>query len=102
MTVTNGKSCNTHIFSKAPGHLNGTESVISREPPSKDDNAQFPTVPFKALSYQVWIIFQGFFLKLWLLHYFSDKGFKGTIVNGVIAIFALRGSLEITLTLSLM
>ena len=37
--------------------VNGTENVISSDPPSRDDNARFTTVPLKALSDQVWIRF---------------------------------------------
>ena len=33
--------------------LKGTVSVISSDPPCKDDNARFSTVPLKALSDQV-------------------------------------------------
>ena len=36
--------------------LKGTVSVISSEPPCKDDIARFITLPLKALSYQIWII----------------------------------------------
>ena len=35
--------------------LKGTVSVISSDPPCKDDNAWFTKVPLKALSDQHWI-----------------------------------------------
>ena len=38
--------------------IKGTVNVISSEPPCKYDDAWFTTVPFKALSDQVWIIYQ--------------------------------------------
>ena len=36
--------------------IKGTASLISSDPPCKDDNARFTTVPLKALSDQVYRI----------------------------------------------
>ena len=41
--------------------INGTISVISSDSPCKDGNAWFKTVPLKAFSDQVWIIYQCFY-----------------------------------------
>ena len=38
--------------------IKGTVNVISSDPPSKDENAQFSTVPLKALSDQISIRYQ--------------------------------------------
>ena len=35
--------------------IKGTVSVISSNPPCKDGNARFTTVPLKALCDQVWV-----------------------------------------------
>ena len=57
------------------GFIKGTECVNSCDSPCKDDNARFTTVPFKALSDQVRIIYQCFcFIELFIFIYgFSVK-----------------------------
>ena len=94
--------------------IKGTVRVISSDPPCKDDNVRFATVPLKALSDQVWIRHQCFsFIKpffssavslwKWSAHFCSksqrrnsqeytlfesDKGFKGYRFNSGIVVFA--------------
>ena len=43
--------------------IKGTVNVISSDPPSKDENAQFSTVPLKALSDQVSIRLEHFYFR---------------------------------------
>ena len=106
-----------------------TVSVISSAPPCKDDNAQFTTVPFKTLFWKKCWRYRCFhqifppllsvrkkcashFLREtaienkqkpkhgYLIHTWSDKAFKGTVVNQALPSWH-GGSLKIPLTVPL-
>ena len=47
----------------------GTVSVISSEPPCKDDNERFTTVPLMIFIYTVYFNFWFFFLQKWVAHF---------------------------------
>ena len=49
--------------------LKGTVSVISSEPPCKDDNERFTTVPLMIFIYTVYFNFWFFFLQKWVAHF---------------------------------
>ena len=66
-------------------YIKGTVSVITSDPSCKDGNFRFATVPLKALSDQVWIIYQCLYniknwvfsavlsLQKWLAHFHYRK-----------------------------
>ena len=53
--------------------VKGIVSVISSDPPCRDGNVWFTTEPSKALSYQVWIIYQCELLLFIFICGFSPK-----------------------------
>ena len=53
--------------------VKGTISVISSDPPCKDENDQFTMVSFKALSAQAWIRYECLWFKKKFIWGFSTK-----------------------------
>ena len=64
--------------------VKGTVSVILSDPPCKDANARFTTVPLKALSDQVWIRYSCFFL--FFLHLIFTSSFSVKVTGAFLAL----------------